>query len=183
MPSPLRSVLLTALWPDRGPRGNDLFAVLDGARDPRIVGRIHASISESACLYAGTLSPELAGAAPYLVRLYRDDWFCRALLDDGWGQAWGVFLESDASPPSLRRHLRQLLLVRDPLERRLVFRWYDPRVLRVYLPTCTREELRAVFGPVRSFVVEGDDAATLLRFTFDGERLVEARVPLRTAAG
>jgi hypothetical protein len=32
----------------------------------------------------------------------------------------------------------------------LLFRYYDPRVLRVYLPSCRPSELETVFGPVVS---------------------------------
>ena len=156
-----------------------MYAVLDGARDPRIPARVDASISESLSLYAGPLAPELARVAPRLVRLFPDDALCRAILDDGWGQAWGVFLHSEAAPASVCRHLRRLLLVHDAGGQLLVFRWYDPRVLRSYLPTCTREELREVFGPVRAYLLEDDDPAALLRFEFAADdRLVCTRVAL-----
>jgi hypothetical protein len=35
------------------------------------------------------------------------------------------------------------------------FRYYDPRVLRVYLPTCNASELQILFGPVARYYVEG----------------------------
>ena len=60
-----------------------------------------------------------------------------------------------------------------------MFRWYDPRVLRVYLPTCTVGELREVFGPARAFLVEDVDPGVLLRYELaDDGRLATTRVPL-----
>jgi len=47
------------------------------------------------------------------------------------------------------------LVVKDERGNRLVFRYYDPRVLRVYLPTCSPSELRTVFGPIECFWAEG----------------------------
>jgi hypothetical protein len=156
-----------------------MFAVLDAARDPRIIARVQGYFDQKACLYAGPLGAELASAAPYLVRLYADDGFCRALLDDGWGRAWGVFVQSDTSFATLQRHLRHFLVVRDRRGQRLVFRWYDPRVLRVYLPTCTTDELREVFGPARAFLVEDVDPGVLLRYELaDDGRLATTRVLL-----
>ena len=61
-----------------------------------------------------------------------------------------------------------------PKNQRLIFRWYDPRVLRAYLPTCNTEELRTVFGNVNAFVVEGADPGTALQFAFDGQSLIES---------
>ena len=54
------------------------------------------------------------------------------------------------------RHFRQFLRVRDEAGREFFFRFYDPRVLRVYLPTCNSEELRTFFGPVELFSMEGE---------------------------
>ena len=56
--------------------------------------------------------------------------------------------ELDATLEELRRHFRKFLKVEDPKGKSLIFRYYDPRVLRVYLPTCNAMELQTVFGPV-----------------------------------
>jgi len=56
----------------------------------------------------------------------------------------------------------------------MVFRYYDPRVLRVYLPTCVRSELRTVFGPIERFWTEGENPDKMLEFRFR-ERDLEER--------
>lgn len=142
-----------------------LYAILDGARDERIVPKIRASGVQARCLLDGVLAPVLAAAAPYIVELAPDGPFTRALLADGWGDAWGVFLTSSASLDALRRHFRQFLRVADEDGRPLMFRYYDPRVLRVYLPTCTAEELDFVFDPVTAFLLEdgGEQGGALMR--------------------
>lgn len=131
-----------------------LYALLDGARDPRIVPRLEAADVEARCLLDGELHPSLAAAAPYLVALEPAGPFLRALLADGWGDAWGVLLTSSARLDVLRRHFRRFLRVTDEQGQPLMFRYYDPRVLRVYLPTCTAEELALVFGPVSAYLIE-----------------------------
>ena len=170
--------LLAALWPKGEFGSTDVFAVLDGARDPRIASRVDAYLDQKACLYEGNLPRELVNAAPHLLRLFCDDHFCRQLLHDGWGRSWGVFAIAPTSLTSLRRHFRKFMVVRGPTGKRLIFRWYDPRVLSVYLPTCNVEELRTVFGPIEAFVVEGREPGTLHRFTFDGERMKDAIIRL-----
>jgi hypothetical protein len=57
-----------------------------------------------------------------------------------------------------------LLTVKDEDDRLLYFRFYDPRVLRVFIPTCTPEESADLFGPISRFVVEGEDLDHPLQF-------------------
>lgn len=147
------------------------FVILDGARDERIVPELLAAGSvKKSTLYKGDLPPELEAAAPWLVSLERgESALCEWLVESGWGEAWGVFFFSDAKLKDLRKHFRKFLEVKRESGAKLVFRYYDPRVLRVYLPTCTPEERALVFGPVAEFLVEGHDPATLLRFAPEGE--------------
>jgi hypothetical protein len=46
----------------------------------------------------------------------------------------------------------------------MLFRYYDPRVLSVYLPTCNPEEVTSLFGPVSRFLMESDGVAAMLMF-------------------
>jgi len=157
------------LWP-RG-TGGDIWAIVDGARDRYIYWFLLNSHLTQSCLYSGLKTQALAEAAPYLIQLYRDDRLTRRLIEEGWGSSWGVFLKYDASVHPLRRHLRSFLRVRDTSGRFLMFRYYDPRVLRVYLPTCTVDELRTVFGPIECFWTEAEDPGTMLRFAVTGTKL------------
>jgi hypothetical protein len=58
----------------------------------------------------------------------------------------------------------------------LIFRYYDPRLLRVYLPTCRPAELETFFGPIDTFLTEGEDGGEMLEFRREGNRLVQSRV-------
>jgi hypothetical protein len=144
--------------------------VLDLARDRRIHAALLESRLEFLCLYSGRLPRELEQAAPHLVELLPGHRLLDRLLDEGWGQSWGVFVKLN-DPTQLRRHLRKFLKVQDETGRRLLFRWYDPRVLRAYLPTCTSSELREFFGPISAFHVESATGDRLLEFRFDGSAL------------
>jgi Domain of unknown function (DUF4123) len=157
------------LWPD-GPR-QDVWMILDGARSIDVFRMVIECHLEYSCLYSGPLTPDLEIAAPYLVQLdhgYRDT---HRFIRRAWGNSMGVFLKSDTSLKKLRRHLREFLVVRDTKGNRMVFRYYDPRVLRVYLPTCVRSELRTVFGPIDCFWTEGDDTAEMMEFSFGSGEL------------
>lgn len=173
--SALRERVIEALWPSSAPDGTTVWAILDGARDDSIYSTLRTSGLDYRCLYSGRLSPEMEAAAPYLIEVDPTYKFTSRLIEMGWGRSWGVFLRIDDSS-NLRPHLRSFLRVRDESGRILIFRYYDPRVLRVYLPTCRPDELRAVFGPVSSYLAESEDGKDLIEFAFDGEELRERRV-------
>src|ERR1043165_2324418 len=172
--TPQTEWLIEQMWgPDQPnvPPQFAIWAIVDAARDQRIYDMVRYSGMERACLYAGQLPDELARAAPYLIRLSRATQFARELLTAAWGQSWGIFLSTRADLGTLRNHFRTFLRVRDEEGRRLVFRYYDPRVFREYLPTCTFPELNAVFGPVDLFYVEGREGQSVLRFRRQNEQL------------
>lgn len=141
-----------------------VFTVLDGASIPELRMSLYQRQPEHLCLYRGELAPDMAEVAPYLVRLEPEAEFTNWVLTQGWGQHWGIFAVVQADLFAMRQHFRRFLTVYDPKGKPLLFRYYDPRVLRVYLPTCDAEELTTVFGPVTSFFCEAEDAKTAWRF-------------------
>jgi hypothetical protein len=171
------------LWPNGFSR--NVWMIVDCARNPKQIFRFLLGCHlEYRCLYSGPIPPALEMAAPYLVQLEHDDQDTRRLIELSWGNSWGVFLKSGTNLDKLRRHLRGFLMVRDPQGRRMTFRYYDPRVLRVYLPTCNGEELRTVFGPVDCFWTEDQkDANHMLEFRLQGSTLAKKTLPLTTASG
>lgn len=155
--------LLAALFPPRTDDGapTEVVAVLDGARDDRIHRAVYDSRLDYECLFAGEISYELALAAPYLIRLDARASFTRWLIEEGWGKSFGIFAWTRADMETLRRHFRRILQVRDEDGRKLFFRYYDPRVLHVYLPTCTAAELREVLGPIGRLLAEGPEGQVI----------------------
>ena len=156
--------LVQRLWPHGDTLdGLQVHAIVDAAQDPSIVAMVRTTGLERTCLFSGVLSPELEAAAPFLVHLSPTAPFTRCLFEQGWHAHWCVLLmaPADVSLKQLRRHLRTLLRVQDEGGRQLMFRFYDPRVLRAWLPTCNALELARVFGPIDRWVCVGDAAAWL----------------------
>ncbi len=178
MTSPLADRLAAQLWPDGDSlTGAPVYAIVDAARDPGIEPMIRATGLEHLCLFAGPLTAALRAAAPYVVRLSPAATLTRRLFESGWQDSWCVLARTgpDVTLQQLHRHLRTLLRVCDESGRKLMFRFYDPRVLRAYLPTCTADEARAVFGPISEFACACEDGEAMMAFAC-GERGVRAEV-------
>jgi hypothetical protein len=148
-------------------RGSPLFAVLDAARDPLVLARLLGCGERYQSLYEGPRADRLADVAPYLVALPVGTPFLETLVRDGWGKSWGIYLACERPFEELRHHLRRFLTVETEASKKLLFRFYDPRVLRVFLPVCTPGEREEFFGPVTEFLMEGIDEPPLLIFSRD----------------
>jgi hypothetical protein len=155
-----------------GEDGEEVCALLDGASVPGLLERLDAEPAlEVECLLRGELEPDMAEVAPYLVRLEPGAEFAEWVVGTGWGRHWGSFVASRQGFRKLRDHLRALTLIYRRDGTPLYFRYYDPRVLRVFLPTCSPAQLKQMFGPVDAFLAESEagDAATIYRL--NGEEL------------
>jgi hypothetical protein len=120
----------------------------------------------------------MAEVAPYLVHLEASSEFTTWVLTQGWGEHWGIFAIASADLFEMRQHFRRFLTVYDANGKPLLFRYYDPRVLRVYLPTCNAEELATVFGPVLSFICEDESPNSALRFRSASGALQQVKLQL-----
>jgi len=140
---------------------SNVYAVLDGASVPDIIQNLAKYKAESICLYRGELDPELAQTAPYLVHLTADSELTDWVLS-GIGHHWGIFAISKANIKDMRKHFRTFLMVYDLDDEPVYFRYYDPRVLRKFLPACNKDEKQDLFGLVDKYFVENEAGKELL---------------------
>ena len=148
-----------------------LYGVLDGIMVPGLPNRLYEGQIPNYCLLKGDLTPDLVHAAPYLVLLSPDSKFTDWVLSESIGKFWGIFFQSRHSIREMRRHFRAMSQAYDESGNRIAFRFYDPRVLRKYLPSCTPEELEAFFGKASTFFAEAEDRKNLLSFKLENGAL------------
>jgi hypothetical protein len=145
--------LRALLWPPGGTQ--EVYAVLDGARDRIIEPLVQFSLLEHDCLTSEPLDDDLRNASAFVVRLEPGP-AATQLMERGWGKAWGIHALAPAETGLARvaRHLKRLTKVLDPSGQVMTFRFYDPRVLRVFLPTVDAAQRAEMFGPLSAFVAE-----------------------------
>jgi hypothetical protein len=155
--APLRKVLRSQREP--------LYAVLDAARNPKIIALLSHSRHEFRSLYEGNAAVDLALHAPYIVRLPEESPLLEKLACQAWGKSMGLYLTSRLPLEDVRHHLRHFLMAEIEGGKPVYFRFYDPRVLRVYLPTCTDAERREFFGPIEVVLLEGEPCSQVFQFS------------------
>jgi len=156
------------------PPGEQVWAILDGASIPRIRQKLAEDKPEFVCLFGDDLKPDRAQVAPYLVHIEPPSPTVTWALGEGWGRHWGILALSKAPVATLVKHFRELLVAELPGGQTVTFRYYDPRVMATFLPTCDQKQLDELFGPVSNYIYEGKAGAELIRAT-------KGRAPLKPA--
>lgn len=133
-------------------------------------------------LFHGHSALEYENFAPYLLRVPPGSELLEILVAEGWGKSWGIYLTCARPFVEVRKHLRQFLMVEMPDGGQNYFRFYDPRVLRAFLPVCTRAEVENFFGPVECYFVEDEEGERGCRFTSGAERVRREDVALLSRA-
>lgn len=131
---------------------HNVYTVIDGASVPALLAKLEEYEPESTCLFRGELTFDLAEAAPYLVKLEEDNLFSEWIVQESIDTPCCVYAYSEDDFFTLRKHFRSLLKVESPEGKILHFRYYDPRVMEVYLPTCTVKDNDVIFNKVKTYL-------------------------------
>ncbi len=153
-----------------------VYAVLDGASIAGLRQRLFEMSPPNYCLFRGDLPPDVAETAPYLVGLVTGAPFTDWVLAESFGKHWGIFAQSRKSIREMRQHFRSLITVYDESGTPMIFRFYDPRVLHEFLPTCNAGELKTLFGKVDVLLAETEDGKEISKFSFEGNALKQTQL-------
>jgi hypothetical protein len=155
-----------------------LYCVLDGAAVPDLPIKLYESELPSFCLFRGDLAPDVEHLAPYLVGLLPGHEFTDWVLEESFGKNWGIFAQCRHSIGEMRRHFRSIVSVHDEKGNPLIFRFYDPRVLRKFIPTCKIDEALTLFGKVDAFFVEDENNEVLFRYEIAKNAIKKTEIAL-----
>jgi len=133
------------------------YLLLDASRMKTALSEAKELNSNYRSLFKGRSEIDLEFVAPYIFSYVSGSEFSEWYMKNGWGKGWGIMLRSPASIDELLEHCRKFLLVEDEDKQELYFRFYDPRILSIFLPTCSSEQLRHFFGPIDYFMIENKD--------------------------
>jgi hypothetical protein len=145
------------------------FLLLDAARMHGDIYQAREMNPENTCLYEGDSEKFLGAVAPWLFGFEQSGEFAAWVLRSARGNSWGIFMRSGAEPVRLYKHLRKFLIVQSEEGKEMYFRYYDPRVLRVFLPTCEPPQLKEFFGPVEAFLAENEQGLLVEYALVDGK--------------
>jgi len=146
-PKPLNDVIYRFELYEKNSNTFKVYTILDTAINELIYKKLIDTPIQKQCLFNSTLEYYMPEVAPYIVLLEVDNIFSNWLLDNCRGNNWGIFLISKSDIKTLAEHYSNMTIVSHEDGNEYFFRYYDPRVLRLYLPTCTNNEFKQFKGP------------------------------------
>lgn len=162
---------------------NNNYILLDSARLENQIDHAKKLNKEHQCLYKGQSEEDLAAVAPYLFSYESETEFAKWFTEKCWGDACGVLLSSKFPFEEVHKHFRKFLLVKTEEGEELYFRFYDPRVLRIFLPTCDKEQVLDFFGPIEYFITEGETKEEAIVFRQKNGELIVEKIPASKVFG
>lgn len=152
------------------------YAVLDAARDYSAVAMARIVSPHYQSLFEGDRGERLDDVAAHLFQADDRGNVARITLCGAAPGEFGVFLESRADFVTIRKHLRRRLsVIRERDGKRVFFRFYDPRVMRSFLPACAVDEAAAFLGPIDIVRVQDEEPGFVLTFERRGPGLALRR--------
>ena len=150
------------------------------ANDDNNAKKLNANHSS---LYKGQSEETLANVAPYLFTLEKDSYFENWFISNGWGNSCGVIVSSSANFEECLKHFRKFLIVKTEEGTEMYFHFYDPSVLKIFLPSCDKNQILEFFGPIESFICEGDTKEEAIRFWQENGELKQEILPVEKVFG
>ena len=180
--SATRSEALHAFVRQRKTAADRLYGVVDAARDKDLAFAARDDFGrEIQWLFSDEADASMKNVAPYLVPIEFDPRTPGGYLElwsKSIGNSAGILFLSVAEPKKLQIHLRNVFRAIDEDFRQYYFRFYDPRVLRKYLPTCTTAEAKQFFGPITTIFCEAESNGKMLicRPGMDGAQIQQQAI-------
>jgi hypothetical protein len=141
------------------------YILLDAARMEDEMDTAKKMNSEFDSLYRGLSQEKMSNVAPYLFSFRANTPFSDWYSEKGLGKSWGVIVEGNISFEACWKHFRKFLFVKTEDGKELYFRFYDPRALKTFLPSCADNQILEFFGPVEKFLMEGNEQRESIVFT------------------
>jgi hypothetical protein len=137
-----------------------VYVILDACDAPAVPKKAR-NLGEglAVSLYNGTAQEDYWAIAPYLCRA--DGKLLQWVKASLWKEPWGIVVIATADFAAVRAHFRKFLVVQSPEREYWYFRFYDPRVLPVFLESSNEDELKEFFGPVQAYAVHSPEEMKL----------------------
>ncbi len=142
-----------------------LYGIIDSARNEDVFRYLISGNATYQSLLEGTMDVHSFGASGFLVECKKDSLLFNWMTTEAWGDSCCIFFTSKSPFEELFIHLQQFNRVYIEDEDVVLFRYYDPRVLRVYLPTCNHNEIETFFGDIKTFFAEDKDPSEVITFS------------------
>jgi hypothetical protein len=153
------------------------YYIIDAASDFIEIDDLIKTYGPSVCVLKSNYDGQFIDVGPHLfdssVKL--DE----LLMNTQWGKGSFISLSFSRERMNLIHLLRNNSEIVTEQDEVMFFRYYDPRILRIFLPVFDTQQIKEFFGSVDEFMCEDEDPAFGLIFQTDkSNKLKTYRLPL-----
>lgn len=132
------------------------YLLLDSNQIPNLYARLFQLAQNTLphALYLNTRYADLASVGPVLIAVEPNGPLAKAFTEE-WQTRAGIWLETVADEADLIEHLRSLIHVQLEGDVSALFRFYDPRITRLWLADLMDAERDRLMGPVCAIRLPG----------------------------
>lgn len=133
------------------------FLLIDGAKVENLSEIIYKEIPDASCdsLYRGTELADMSEISPWLVQADPESSLFSKCFDDWMNRGVAIALQADAAFDELVTHFRGLVIGTLASGDEVVFRFYDPEIVRQLLsPDTQNENAKRLLGPCHAVAVQ-----------------------------
>jgi hypothetical protein len=145
-------------------RASILYAIVDSASSDDVFRYFLTDNVHYKSLFEGKMDIKFFGVSGFLVDCKKDSILFNWLTTEAWGTSCSIFFISKYPFDDVLKHFQKFIRVCLEDDDIVYFRFYDPRVLRLYLPTCNIKEIKTFFGEIESFFMESENPQALTEF-------------------
>lgn len=158
--------------------GESLYAIVDGCVDFDFAATTNRNLSQpNRMLFKGAAAESMGEVAPYFIAVdIKSDFLLH--WSQRLGKNVGVLFVSSGKVRDTFRHMREIFIVESESGQQYFFRYYDPRVLRTYLPTCKGKVATDFFGPITACFAEAESTLSLEKFYLADGLVQRTVIPL-----
>ncbi|MEZ5198030.1 MAG: DUF4123 domain-containing protein [Bacteroidales bacterium] len=143
-----------------------LYGIVDSARNDEVFRYLVTGDVRYKSLFEDTMDVQSYGVSGFLVECKKESPLFQWMTKQAWGDNCSIFFTSKASFDELFTHFQKFNRVYIEGDDVVLFRYYDPRVLNLFLPTCNNEQIRSFFGKVGHFFAEDEDPEIIRVFKY-----------------
>lgn len=131
--------------------------------------------AQNQSLFKGTKDEVLENVSPWIFRIENN--FSEVINNEsGLSLVGSVFIECDSGMEAIVRHLQQFIY-QVINGREYFFRFWDGRVLKKFLPTCSPVQLKEIFGPLKIFATDSESPEHVAEFLYENGFLITRKIP------
>lgn len=149
---------------------NHLYAIIDCSRRGGIFQWLKSSKLTKESLFSGNTQIMMEEIAPYLIQYKQEDFHLWSeLLDQYWATSSLFFISSYRNSDQLRLQLKKCFIAETPTGKEALFRFFDPRAWRSFLPMATSQQVDYIYGDAIDTVHTESQCGEKL-FSFDHQK-------------